>query len=779
MANPRPKITKRKSRRKLGARSYKNYTLEMLEIAVEAVANKTISSRDAEKQFGIPRRTIINKLKRNHTKGVGAPTRLTVDEENQLIKVIIAAADFGSPLSKMDIRILVHNYLKKNGKEYLFGGKIPGEKWINSFLARHNENLTLRIAQNISSSRAQKGEEEILSYFENLRNALTGIPPSNILNYDETNCSDDPGTTKALFRRGVKYPERILNSTKGCISIMFSGTADGKCLAPYIVYKAENLYDEWVLGGPDNARYNCTRSGWFDAVMFEDFFKTIVLEWAKNLTGPKAMIGDNLSSHLSPDIIKLCEEHDIRFIFLPPNSTHLTQPLDIAFFGPLKKEWRKILFQYKIDNPNQKTMNKKHFPALLKNLMENIDVNNNKNLQSGFRAAGIYPLNPRQVLKRIPEFEFPDSTSYQIDEALLDYLKQTRAPNPMKLPRNKKIYIEPGKSVTTMDVQKQDLCQKRKITKIYTSHGNTSNENDSNLIDEHKEEILNKKDKRKRGKKESKEAYTISKLPKQIKVSEGQEKGNIIEKHVRTTKGKGIGKKTKTENKNTLKINKIQSTVTELERKDMGNKAEQPSQIECTIPLLESEIEGLPEIDDLNSKTKKDTGIEKKTETENKEILKINKIESSVTELERKDMGNKAEISQKECIIPLLETEIDDFKLTNEKTETLLPIVDLPFYYQDSYIIEEISYNNSDLTDFTTCDEVTNQEGKENKIKIVSDTAVNFSKISVKGDMIKISPKTKLTVNKNNVPKTIKTKRPSYYRNEEEILKDLMNDDVF
>lgn len=460
MVKPKPRIKKRKSRRKLGSRSYKNYTPEMLQLAVESVANNTITTREAEKQFGIPRRTIVNRLKHRHLKPVGKPTRLREEEENKLINVITASADYGSPLTKLDLRILVHNYLKKNGKDYIFNKKMPGEKWVNNFLSRHSEKLTVRSTQNISTSRAQKGEDEMLNYFKNLRDTLKDIPPANILNYDETNCSDDPGSSKAIFRRGVKYPERIINSTKGCVSLMFSGTADGKCLPPYVVYRADNLYNEWILNGPTDARYNCTRSGWFDAAMFEDYFRSVVLEWAKRLPGLKVVIGDNLSSHLSPEIVQLCEEHEIKFVFLPPNSTHLTQPLDIAFFGPLKKEWRKILLKYKIENPAQKTMNKKHFPTLLKTLLENIEFNQSKNLRSGFKAAGIYPLNPREVLKRIPELEFSDSMTYQIDDSLLDYLKQSRAPNPIKTVRNKKIYVEPGKSVSVTDFENKELFEK-------------------------------------------------------------------------------------------------------------------------------------------------------------------------------------------------------------------------------------------------------------------------------------------------------------------------------
>jgi hypothetical protein len=46
---------------------------------------------------------------------------------------------------------------------------------------------------------------------------------------------------------------------------------------------------------------------------------------------------------LSPEVIKLSEKYNIDFIFLPPNSTHITQPLDVAFFRPLKGSWRALL----------------------------------------------------------------------------------------------------------------------------------------------------------------------------------------------------------------------------------------------------------------------------------------------------------------------------------------------------------------------------------------------------------------------------------------------------
>lgn len=431
-------------------RSYTaHHDQQMMDLALDMMRNKELSSYKAESLYGIPRRTLLDALHQKHQKAVGCPTRLTSEEEEAITKVIIAAGDYGSPLSLLDVRIVVHKYLEANGRQYLFNHKLPGTKWAYLFIKRNKSRLTYRATQNISKKRAEKNSEEITDYFKNLQGSLEGITKENILNYDETNLSDNPGTKKCLFRRGVKYPERVLNSTKGAISIMFAITAGGECLPPYTVYKAEHLYSQWTINGPSNARYNRSKSGWFDHTLFQDWFETVILPWAKNKSGTKVLIGDNLASHINYHIVTLCEANDIRFVFLPPNSSHLTQPLDVCYFGPLKKIWRSTLLQYKIKNPREATINKSHFPELLKNLMHELN-HKSDNIYSAFKSTGIVPFNPYEVIKRLP-----DSTStseYGIDKALLDYLKESRAPNPLRKVRNKKLNIEPGKSVSSSDL---------------------------------------------------------------------------------------------------------------------------------------------------------------------------------------------------------------------------------------------------------------------------------------------------------------------------------------
>ncbi|KAJ8935922.1 hypothetical protein NQ314_012590 [Rhamnusium bicolor] len=214
--------------------------------------------------------------------------------------------------------------------------------WVNLFLLRRPE-LSQRFSQNISHSRAATDEGTINHYFDNLQTEPEGVPPANIWNYDGTNLVDDPGRSKVITRKGTKYPEKIRNSLKARISLMICGNADGRLAPVYVNYKSHKLWSTWTEDGPLNARSNRTSSGWFDFQVFEDWFINLMHPLLKRQERRKILIGDNLSSHLNVEVIRQCELNNVRFIALPPNTTHLLQPLDVAYFRPMKENWQQIL----------------------------------------------------------------------------------------------------------------------------------------------------------------------------------------------------------------------------------------------------------------------------------------------------------------------------------------------------------------------------------------------------------------------------------------------------
>ncbi|XP_012551329.2 uncharacterized protein LOC101746451 [Bombyx mori] len=325
----------------------------------------------------------------------------------------------------------------------------------------------------LNVSRAAVSPKIIEDYFIQLQNSTVGVPLGNIVNYDESNLADDPGKKKVLAKRGVKYPERVMNHTKSSTSLMLAASADGRLLPCYVVYKAAHLYNTWTTNGPPNCRYNRTSSGWFDGKIFEDWVETVALPYFNNKTGKKNLIGDNLSSHLSLDIIKKSKEQDVHFVFLPPNSTHLTQPLDVAFFRPMKNAWRDILFTWKKSEGRVlPTIPKNVFPKLLKKMLEKMEPNIKQNILAGFMKTGISPLNKEKVLNRLPGnhtiHEFSTEEKEAIDESVMSLLKEMRYGSQSTKTTNKKkqINVIPGKSVEGSDFIETDISSAYAVSNI-------------------------------------------------------------------------------------------------------------------------------------------------------------------------------------------------------------------------------------------------------------------------------------------------------------------------
>ena len=164
---------------------------------------------------------------------------------------------------------------------------MPSKDRANSFVRKNQEIISHRICQNIKPTRASLPPSTLKGFISNIAQTLGDVPSSHIMNYDETNLQDDPGKKKVISKRGIKFPERVMDFSKSVISVMFAGFADGTLLPPYVCYKAAHLYESWTVGGPPGTRYNCSASNWFELQTFKDWFETIVLPYFLRLQGKK------------------------------------------------------------------------------------------------------------------------------------------------------------------------------------------------------------------------------------------------------------------------------------------------------------------------------------------------------------------------------------------------------------------------------------------------------------------------------------------------------------
>ena len=103
------------------------------------------------------------------------------------------------------------------------------------------------------------------------------------------------------------------------------------------------------------------------------------------------LVYDGHLSHVSIKLIEQAISEDITLVKLPPHVTDLLQPLDICCFGPLKREWEKVLNKrINVMGPRE-SISKSTFVDLLASVW--YTGLSPENVKAGFRATGIYPVD--------------------------------------------------------------------------------------------------------------------------------------------------------------------------------------------------------------------------------------------------------------------------------------------------------------------------------------------------------------------------------------------------
>ncbi|KAF2194850.1 DDE-domain-containing protein [Zopfia rhizophila CBS 207.26] len=101
---------------------------------------------------------------------------------------------------------------------------------------------------------------------------------------------------------------------------------------------------------------------------------------------------DGHSSHCTEPFERYARDHNIIPLWLPSHSSHILQPLNVAVFSSVKRRFRDGV-QDLIRNGQNHVINDDFLLAL-----------SNNNIESAFRATGIFPFNLEEVLAKLGEF---------------------------------------------------------------------------------------------------------------------------------------------------------------------------------------------------------------------------------------------------------------------------------------------------------------------------------------------------------------------------------------
>ena len=380
---------------------YKHWSSDSMDKALDTVLNKGWSIRQASESYSVPRSTLGDRVSGrtiNHTKSW--PKKILTDEEEEvLVNFLIGCATVGYAKTRAEVMTMINQLNKSRG---LVGTVSSG--WWEGFSKRH-PCLTLRIAPCVSQQRHISSHPTVLNqYFDVLEETLTEYDlmkkPNCIFNMDETGVAMEPDQPKGIFLKGERRPMMLSSGLKGQFTVVGCVSAAGFCLPPFVIIDRKRFNPAFAEGEVPGTAYGLSHNGWMDQELFRLWFKDHFLKYIP--TRPVILLMDGHRSHYNPETIRFASKNGVVLFTLPPNTTHMSQPLDRSCFGPLKTAWREVCHRF-MCNSGQ-TVSRFSFSHLLHEAWD--IAMTRKNIISGFKVTGIFPFDRKAL---VPEPE--DDTS--------------------------------------------------------------------------------------------------------------------------------------------------------------------------------------------------------------------------------------------------------------------------------------------------------------------------------------------------------------------------------
>ncbi len=350
------------------------YTVEDIKKALDEVSRGSPIATAAAK-YGIPRTTLSGK--HHHVYPVearkGPTTILTEEEEKHLENWIFHLSDSGFAITPDQLLDSVQHLVKELKRETPFTDGRPGRKWYKAYMKRHPE-VTKKLSRNLSHPRTLVTKENILNWFEEVRNYLKQEnlldvvnDPTRVFNTDESGFLLCPKGDHVLVRKGSKMVFNfVMNDDKECLTALIGGSAAGNLMPSMVVYPyqrvpaviSELFPKTWAIGRSEN--------GWMTSETFYEYVANIFHPWLikEKVQLPVILFVDGHSSHGTLHLSEFCQKNQIVLIALYPNSTHFMQPMDVACFHPLKSGWKKAVRNWRFKNQGVR-LKRENFAPLL------------------------------------------------------------------------------------------------------------------------------------------------------------------------------------------------------------------------------------------------------------------------------------------------------------------------------------------------------------------------------------------------------------------------------
>jgi hypothetical protein len=183
------------------------------------------------------------------------------------------------------------------------------------------------------------------------------------------------------------------------VTVIESVNAARWVLPPMVIFKGKMRQHSWYETVPTDWTIGVSDNGWTMDALGLTWLKDTFNKHTRNRTVGKyrLLILDGHRSHVTAEFDKYCSQNSIIVLCMPPHSSHLLQPLNVSCFSVLKRSYRKAVEGYMRMGINH--IDKDDFTVLYQQAcMTSFSLTT---ILSGFRATGLVPFDPDQVLSQL------------------------------------------------------------------------------------------------------------------------------------------------------------------------------------------------------------------------------------------------------------------------------------------------------------------------------------------------------------------------------------------
>ena len=435
----------------------KAYTEADVQLALLDVKRNQIPSlRRAEAVYKVPKTTIRRRRDGKPSRRDCEPNSksLTKLEEEVIVQRILDENLRGVPPSKLHVRDIADRLLRDRGV------KSVGKNWVDRFIQRTPE-LRTRWSRPYDRQRALCEDPAIIEpWFMLVQNmkAKYGIIDDDMYNFDESGFLMGKISSQ-LVVTGIDKPgkaKKLQPGDREWTTLIQGVSAIGRVIPPFLIFAGKVLISNWFTEDlPRNWVIQVSPTGWTN--------NDLALAWlehfdmhARPVGAYRLLIIDDHESHCSIDFQDRCKEKKIIALCMPPHSSHLLQPLDVACFSPLKRAYGDEISALARDRIHH--INKQTFLPAFKVAFKKAFTR--ENACAGFRGAGLCPHDPQAVLSKL-DVQLRTQTPPQQDDAAWE-AKTPRNAKEMEaqstLIRNK-MQIHRGSPASSLDEQVRQLTK--------------------------------------------------------------------------------------------------------------------------------------------------------------------------------------------------------------------------------------------------------------------------------------------------------------------------------